>query len=144
MDEDLAAVAPDTLVKLACVLQALLGLVTIFCGAQLLGLVFAHRLIAALPYAIMACGVCLLVLALQFYRLRVWAPYASIGVGGVTALLLVFWLFYSFGGFFSCLLVFALPLSALSLLLDVLAMRSVWRAAEARARLKDEGTPLGI
>jgi hypothetical protein len=143
-EADVKAAEPNVLVKLAAAAQALTGLFVGLCGLQMVGLRFGEPMLRALPYVLMVGGVLQIVLASRVYRARVWAAFSAATLGGLLALVLVSWFFYSFGALFSCMVMLAVPLSLLSAVFSAVALGPVRKAAAARERLDSQGISLGL
>lgn len=89
-------------------------------------------------------GLLQIVLGSQVYRIRTWAAFGGVALGGFMALVLLGWAIYSFGNAFSCLLYVNIPFAGLTVLLAGAAIPAVRKAAAARARLAAEGLSLGV
>ncbi len=144
INADIKAAEAPTPVKLAASVQGLSGVLAGLTGLQLVGARWAAEWVGAVPYALMGLGLASLAMAVSQYRARAWAGPGSVLLSGVVALTVIGWVLYTLTSVMSCMAYMSVPLSMLSAVLSLVALRGVRETAAARQRLSDEGLSLGL
>lgn len=145
IDADIKAAEPPTIVKMAASIQGVTGFLVGLTGLQLVGTRWVSDWYALLPYLICLLGAGSLFFAAMQYRARAWAGIGSVVWGALSTLAVLGFLgLLMVNGVMSCLAFVAVPLSFISLVLDVVALKGIRDTALARQRLSDEGLSLGL
>ena len=143
-EQDIRDADPSALVKMAAAVQALAGLFVGLTGLQLVGTRWVAGWPDYAPYVLLALGASHVFLGATVFRARNWAAVTSAGLGVVTALVMIGWLFYVFTTIMSCILYVAVPFAVLNAILSFVALSGVRTTAEARRRLAEQGMNLGL
>lgn len=118
----------------------------LFCTVQALQL-WGFRLrgiVVAVPYAMLAIGLALIVIGFLVVRMRGWAHIVAIGVAAVLLLGSVVWLFFGLVSGFVSLLAFGMPpLALITIVVLAITVPASLRADEARQRLAQAGIQTG-
>lgn len=143
-EADLRAAQPSVLVKIVSVALGIAGLLAALSGLQVIGVRWRDPMMGALSMTILIAGALQVVMAFQYFRARPWAAFTGAALAAVLALLMAAWLFLTFPGMLSCMVVVAVPATAIAAILSLVGIGSVRATARARQRLADDGMSLGL
>lgn len=145
LNEDLGAVEPPTLVKVAAAIGGIAAVFVGLTGVQMLGARWTEPWLDYVPYPLMLLGVLGLTMAAYQYRARAWAGIGAAVACGLNALAAAAWgIFGLTHGIISCMAILAVPATMLAALLAVLSIKGVRDTAAARRRLEEQGLGLGL
>ena len=144
-DADLAAAAPNTLVRVASGLVMAAGLATALVGVQNLVGFEMFGLYFAMLVGLLVLGAAAIAIGWIHGKARAWAALASLAMAILLTLGSMAWLIVSLlGGGISMMAFFAVALSGIATMVVPFSVGPCRRATAARAKLRAAGLDLGL